>query len=107
VTGFLIIALIARIPWLIYVAAGIGAVSIFAPAAARAIEWGWLKLALILGWVNSRILLSVVYFVFLMPIAWISRLFTKDPLTLQKKKTSSLFVNRNHLYTRKDLENIW
>jgi hypothetical protein len=74
---------------------------------AKAIEWAWFKLALALGWVNSRILLSVIYFVFLMPIAWVSRLFTKDPLTLRKRNTSTLFVTRNHIYTKKDLENIW
>jgi hypothetical protein len=107
VTGLLAIALIFKINWLIYVSLGIGAASVFVPAAAKAIEWAWLKLALGLGWVNSRILLSVIYFIFLLPLAWVSRLFTKDPLTLRKRKTSSLFVTRNHLYTKKDLENIW
>lgn len=107
VTGLLIIGWIAELPWLNYVAAGIGLVSVFIPAAARGIEWAWFKLALALGYVNSRILLSIIYFVFLLPIAWISRMFTRDPLALRNRKTSSLFFDRNHLYTRKDLENIW
>ena len=107
VTGLLAIALIFKITWLSIVAVSIGAVSVFIPSAAKAIEWAWLKLALGLGWVNSRVLLSIIYFIFLMPLAWVSRLFTKDPLTLRKKKTSTLFVERNHLYTKKDLENIW
>jgi hypothetical protein len=107
VTGLLALALIFKIAWLAIIAVSVGAISIFSAAAAKGIEWGWLKLAQGLGWVNSRILLSLIYFVFLLPIAWISRLFTKDPLTLRKTKTSSLFINRNHLYTKKDLENIW
>jgi hypothetical protein len=107
VTGLLAIALLFKIFWLSVVAVSIGAVSIFFPAAAKGIEWAWLKLAQGLGWVNSRILLSIIYFVFLLPIAWISRLFTNDPLTLRKRKTSTLFMERNHLYTKKDLENIW
>jgi hypothetical protein len=107
VTGLLVIAWLAKLPWLNYVAIGVGVVSILSSSVARAIEWGWFKLALALGWVNSRILLSVIYFVFLMPIAWVSRLFTKDPLDLRKRKTASLFVTRNHVYTKKDLENIW
>lgn len=85
----------------------VGAVSILIPPAAKAIEWMWLKLALGLGWVNSRILLSIIYFVFLMPIAWISRLFTRDPLSLKRNTRATLFVTRDHLYNRKDLENIW
>lgn len=107
VSGLLVIAWIADIYWLNYVAAVLGVVCIFFPAAARGIEWAWFKLAMGLGYVNSRILLSIIYFVFLLPIAWLSRLFTKDPLALRNRKTSTLFVNRDHLYTRKDLENIW
>jgi hypothetical protein len=107
VTGLLAIGWIFDIPLLTRIAVVIGAVSIFIPPAARAIEWVWFKLALGLGWINSRILLSIIYFVFLMPIAWISRLFTKDPMALKKGKRETLFTTRNHLYTGKDLENIW
>ena len=107
VTGMLALSLAFRLPWLTTVSLLIGVVCIFFSTAAQGIEWAWLKLATFLGWVNSRILLSVVYFLFLMPLAWVSRLFTKDPLTLRKRKTATLFVSRNHLYTKKDLENIW
>ena len=85
----------------------VGAISIFIPPAAKAIEWAWLKFALALGWVNSRILLSIIYFVFLMPIAWVARLFTKDPLALKAKNSGSLYTTRNHQYKKEDLENIW
>lgn len=107
VIGFSAIAWIFDIGWLWKVAFGIGAISIIIPPAAQAIEWAWLKLALGLGWINSRILLSVIYFVFLMPIAWLAKLFTKDPLMLKGKNTATLFVTRNHPYKKEDLENIW
>lgn len=107
VTGLLALSWIFDLPLLGKIAMGIGVVSIFIPAAARAIEWVWFKIALGLGWVNSRILLSIIYFIFLMPLAWLSRLFTKDPLALKKKTRETLFVTRDHLYTGKDLENIW
>jgi hypothetical protein len=107
VTGLLAISLIFRLEWLTLVTLAIGIVSVFIPAAARGIEWAWLKFAMGLGWVNSRILLSAIYFIFLLPLAWISRIFTKDPLVLRKRQTSTLFSTRNHLYTKKDLENIW
>ena len=107
VTGLLAIALLFKLAWLVNLCLIIGLAASFIPAAARGIEWAWMKLAFALGWINSRILLSLIYFVFLLPIAWISRLFTKDPLALRNRKTSSLFITRNHLYTKKDLENIW
>lgn len=85
----------------------LGLLAIFIPPASRAIEWLWLKFAFGLGWVNSRILLTIVYFVFLMPIALLSRLFTKDPLMLKAKNSPTLYNTRNHQYKKEDLENIW
>jgi hypothetical protein len=107
VTGLLALSMILKVEWLAKIAAAVGLLSIFIPIAARGIEWLWLKLALALGWTNSKILLSIIYFGFLMPIALFSRVFTKDPLSLKGRKASSLFVSRNHSYKKEDLNNIW
>jgi hypothetical protein len=107
VIGLLTLSMIFKLPLLEKIAFGIGAISIVIPVAAKWIEWAWLKLALGLGWINSRILLSVVYFGFLLPIAWLSRLFTKDPLMLKGNKLPSMYITRDHLYKKEDLENIW
>jgi hypothetical protein len=107
VTGLLALSLILKIDLLGKIALAVGLLSVFIPLAAKAIEWLWLKLALMLGWTNSRILLSVIYFGFLLPIAVFSRVFTKDPLTLNGRKAGSLFVSRNHAYKKDDLKNIW
>jgi hypothetical protein len=107
VTGLLAISLIFELRILGQIALAIGVLCVFIPLAAKGIEWFWQKLALALGWTNSRILLSVIYFGFLMPIALLSRAFTKDPLSIKGKKASSLFVSRNHAYKKNDLNNIW
>lgn len=107
VTGFLVISLIFKIPTLTMISMSIGVVSILLPFAAKWIEWTWNKIAYALGWINSRILLSVVYFLFLLPIAWVSRFFTNDPLKLKRKNTATMYLTRDHLYKKEDLENIW
>jgi hypothetical protein len=107
VTGLLAISMIFKIDWLGKIALAIGLLSVFIPLAARGIEWLWLKLALMLGWTNSKILLSIIYFGFLLPIALFSRVFTKDPLTLNGRKAGSLFISRNHTYNKEDLKNVW
>ncbi|MBX2966260.1 MAG: hypothetical protein KF845_08960 [Cyclobacteriaceae bacterium] len=107
VTGFLVIAWIFKLETLTKIAIGIGLVSVFIPIVAKGIEWIWLKFAHILGWINSKILLGLIFFVFLLPIAWLSRLFTKDPLRLNGRQLKTLYSERNHLYTKEDLENIW
>ena len=44
----------------------------------------WMKLGLILGWLNSRIILMLVFLIVLIPIALIMRLFGHDPLRSNK-----------------------
>lgn len=107
VTGVLLLGMIFEWKYVVWASAAIGAVCIMSDKAAAGIEWFWIRLANILGWINSRIILTIIYFVFLLPIAWVSRAFTNDPLHLRRRKTKSIFSDRNHVYTKKDLENIW
>lgn len=44
----------------------------------------WMKIGYILGWLNSRIILLLVFFLVLQPIALIMKLFGYDPLRLKK-----------------------
>lgn len=113
VVGFLLIATYlhtqtthtdaARI--LFFIALGIGVASFFPPLE-RLVVWIWGKIALVLGWINTKIILSLVFFIFLTPFALLSRIFSKNALQL-KQESKSTFVERNHTYTKKDLENIW
>ena len=40
----------------------------------------WMKFGHILGWLNSRLILGVIYIIVLMPIAFFMRMFGYDPL---------------------------
>ncbi len=105
-TGLLIVNWIFKNPYLQFVSIGLGLICVFFSRVAVLIDWLWIKLALGLGWINSRILLTLIFFLFLLPVAWVSRLFVKDPLNLKRRK-ESLYINRNHKFQKKDLENIW
>ena len=106
VSGLLVFYYIFRLEALILAATTIGVLASLLPFFAKYLEKLWLKLALLLGWINSKILLSIVFYVFVLPLAIISRLFTKDPLKLKKQK-STVYIDRDHLYTKQDLENLW
>jgi hypothetical protein len=41
---------------------------------------GWMKLGHILGWINTRIILAIIFFLVVTPMAWIMRLMGKDPM---------------------------
>lgn len=89
---------------LFIIALSVGILSFFIESA---IVWVWEKFALALGWINTRIILSLVFFIFLTPFAVLSRLFSKNSSLKLKNKEDTTFVERNHTYTKKDLENIW
>ena len=50
---------------------------------------GWMKLGHVLGWINSRIILGLVFLIVLQPIALIMRLFNYDPLRKKKNNQTS------------------
>jgi hypothetical protein len=66
----------------------------------------WLGLSDLLGAVVPKILLSVVFFLVVAPIAILRRLAGKDSLKLRAFKASkeSVMVERNHVFTSADLE---
>ncbi len=107
VTGFILFSIIFDLELLILIALGIGVASIFVPKLGALVNWIWMKLALGLGWFNSRVLLSVIFYVFLFPIAMLFRVFKSNPLMLKSDKLNSFYTTRNHRYEKRDLENIW
>ena len=106
-TGLVVIGLIFEIRILFTIGACVGICGLLIPPLARFIAFLWMKLAVILGYINSRILLSIVFYIFLFPIAMLSRLFSKDPLQLRPKKSGSYFSERNHQYVAEDFNHPW
>ena len=64
------------------------------PAGARAFHTVWMKIAHVLGWVNSRILLGAMFYLVMTPIGWIVRLTGGDPLNRRAAARESYWVPR-------------
>lgn len=87
--GFLIIYLITQKQWLLWVVLCLSVISLISPLAARKIETAWMQLGRLLSYIVPPIILSIIFFCFLYPIALLSRIFSeKDPLSLKNKKES-------------------
>lgn len=106
VLGLLVLSFIFKASTLVTVATIIGVVSLIFPIVGSWIEFVWFKLAEGLGWVNSRLILGIVFFVILFPIAFLYRLVNSNTLKLRKGE-KSLFESRDHTYTKEDFENMW
>jgi Saxitoxin biosynthesis operon protein SxtJ len=107
IIGFLVLSFFIKNYWPLIIAAGICLPGFLIPAWASIIHKGWMGLAHILGWVNTRIILFVVYFIILTPIAFFARLAGKLSFKKHNKNSNTLFINREHIYGKTDLENPW
>ncbi len=71
----------------------------------------WFGLSHVLGFFMSKVLLSLIYIVILMPVAIVRHMLGKDRMGLKTwiangaEAQKSAFVVREHTYTKKDLEN--
>lgn len=105
--GFLVIYLVFQVKWALYVSLGVGILSLLSSFISQKIEWGWFKLSKILGYIVPNILLSAIFFLFLFPIAVLSRLFgKKDPLMLSDKY-KTYFIDINAQMDKKSFEKTW
>jgi hypothetical protein len=65
-------------PWL--AGSGLALLGWLKPAWLTPIYRSWMRLALALGWLNTRLILSLVFYGFMTPVALILRWTGKDPL---------------------------
>lgn len=93
-------------PYFLLAAGIIGIIGLFIPALAEKIHWAWMKLAEGLGYVMSKVILTIVFVVFLVPVAAVSRLFRKKTVAIKQDGTS-YFKERNFTYNKESLENVW
>ena len=113
VVGFLVLYFIANYLWdkdikaFLYISVGIGVLSLMSETIANLILKIWFKFATILGWINTRLILGLVFFVFLTPFAWLQKLLSRKNYLSLKDSENTVFHTRNHQYKPEDFDNIW
>lgn len=91
---------------MLFIALGAGLVGIFIQPLATLIAKGWYKLGELLGFIVSKIVLALLFYILFVPISMLYNLFNKDTLAL-KRQNKSLWQNRDHEYAQNDLKNSW
>ena len=92
--------------WMLFAAIALHVLNMTAPQIYRPIAVVWLGLSHLLGTIVSKILLSILFFGIVTPIGILRRLFGKDSLKLRAFKASgdSVMVERNHVFSARDIE---
>lgn len=104
--GFLVLHLAFSWYWAVIVSLIVGIIGIVSSYLSSKIEWAWMKLSQLLGYIIPNILLSIVFFLFLFPIALLSKLFTKDMLMVSSKY-DSYFIDVNKEMNKKSFKKMW
>lgn len=107
VLGLMAVYFFSKNSWWLWLGFGVGVVSLIIPMVGNLIVKGWFRVGEGLGWINSRILLAVIFYGLLTPLALMYRWTKKDELKLRKNESTSMFVTRNQKFTKADLEKMW
>jgi Saxitoxin biosynthesis operon protein SxtJ len=80
-------------------------VGLLIPPAARAFHNAWMKFASILGYINSRVLLFLLFYLVITPYGLIAKLFGRDVLNRRAKSRESYWIPReNSRQTKEQFE---
>lgn len=76
------------------------------PKAFKPVAKIWLGFSHLSGFVMSRIILSIIFVVLVLPVGFVRRLMGKDSLQLKKwkKDHDSVFKTREHEFTSEDIQ---
>ena len=67
---------------------------------ALAFHNSWMRLAETLGYINSRILLSVMFYAMITPYGYVRRMMGRNPLRRRGPKQDSYWIPRERLHQR-------
>ena len=98
-------------PWPYFLAAAttFGLLGLSLPMALRPIYKVWMKFAEALGWINTRIILSVIFFLVFTPYGILARLLGKDLLDLKWKRRADSYWQpvKEHVADKKRYERMY
>ncbi len=105
--GFILIYFIFKWKWFLMIAFLCGITGIFSPFLSKQIDFLWMKLATVLSFIIPNIILGIIFYFFLFPIAIISKLLgSKDPLKIHFKG-ESMYRETEKQFDPKSFENPW
>ena len=99
--------LILRYQLLFYIALCFLSVGLFLKRLSFKIAQIWLKFANLLGKINTAVILALIFFLILTPVAFFYRILHGDFMNIKRKKKTTYWIKREHKYTLLDFEKTW
>lgn len=106
VVGLTLISILSEVNEFLYAAVIIGGVSLVSVSLSKWIEKLWMCLANVLSYIIPNIILTLLFYLVLTPLAYLSRLGNKNPLQL-KNTEGSMFKDRITEFQPTDFDKMW
>lgn len=105
-TGAIVVALFALLlPWLFdatsmpiwpwLLACLLWLPALFIPSVLRPVYTTWMKIGHGIGWLNTRIILGLLFYVMILPMGFIMRFFGNDPMARKRDKSASSYRKKS------------
>ncbi len=78
-----------RWPWI--VAGVLWVWALLLPTTLLHVYRGWLAIGHVLGWINTRIILGIMFYVLFLPVGLVMKLLGKDPMVRKLDKSQSTY----------------
>jgi len=105
--GFLVLYLVFSRRTFLTLSLAVGLAGILSSWFSEKIELAWNKLSLLLGRISNTLLLTLIFFLVLTPMGLFRRLLGKGGMLRVPEGQKSNFTDREHSFTKQDLENVW
>jgi len=90
--------------WIWVIAIFFVAFALVAPNALNPIYQGWMRFGLVMGWIETRIILGLVFYAMILPMGVVMRLLGNDPLQRKLQKREPSYRVTSKLRTKESLE---
>lgn len=91
-----------RWPWIM--AAALSGWALLAPTTLKPVYVGWMKFGNVMNWINTRIILGIMFYGMFMPFGLVMRLFGKDPMHRKLDSNVTSYRTESHKYAKDNVE---
>lgn len=91
----------------LYIALGVGILGAMSTYLAEKIDWLWTKIGWVLSFIVPNIIMTIVFYLVLTPIAFLSRLFGKKDVMDLRNTQESLWKSKGTSFSKESFEKPW
>lgn len=101
--GMIVLLFVVLFPWIydlefsytpVIISGAFIVAALLVPGLLSPVYRGWIKLSMVLGFINSKILLFIIFYIIIAPMGLVARIFGFDPMR-RKRKAGSHYVLRD------------